>query len=226
MKNQLTNIFLNHYTKKTLCYLVGIMAALTPTIAVHGQGTIVFSGQVAPYGTNYYELGMLFQVIIPTRGTGLPNYDSMGIIPPNTYNNFPTNSTPCLAFSQLLSPDDYVAFSLTNGYSFGLISVQLADPNSPSYSQVSIMFEGFKTDGSTVTNTFVTPGNGANYLLSYQFTSVFASDLTSVSILSPRWAMDNLVFGNVVVPEPATGSLLAVGLLAFAVHRIRVWRRK
>ncbi len=58
-----------------------------------GQGTIAFNGQVSVYGTNYYEQGMWFHDVIPTFGTGSPNYDSMGIIQPHTVNNLVANST-------------------------------------------------------------------------------------------------------------------------------------
>jgi len=200
--------------------MILVFVSSTPT---QGQGTIIFSGQVSVYGTNYYEQGMLFQVIIPTPRSGLPSYDSMGIIRPNTYNNYATNGTPYLGFSQLLNQSDYVSFSLTNGYSFGLTSVQLGDPLAPSPSLVPIMFIGLLGNGSTVTNTFTTPGIGANSLLNYTYTSAFASGLTSVDILAPRWAMDNLVFGNVApVPEPGTTCLLVAGVLLGAWR----WRRR
>jgi hypothetical protein len=198
------------------------MASMTTAL---GQGTITFGGQVSVYGTNYSEQGMLFQVLIPSPGSGSPSYDSMGIIPPNTYNNYATNGTPYLAFSQLLNPSDFVIFSLTNGNTFGLTSVSLGDPLAPSPSLVPIMFIGNLANGSNVTNTFTTPGNGANSLLNYTFTSAFASGLTSVDILATRWAMDNLVFGNVSqVPEPGAASLITVSLLAFAAHIFKTRR--
>ena len=83
---------------------------------------------------------------------------------------------------------------------------------------VPISFIGYLAGGSTVTNTFTTPGNGATTFLNYSFTSDFASGLTSVDVLSTRWAMDNLVFS---VPEPSVGTLVFLGVLAFAAQKSR-----
>ena len=178
-------------------------------VASSGQGTVTFDAHSGFDGTNYSELGMQFRVVMPTGGL----YDDMGIGGPITGpSNVPYNSTPYMIFSRFYSPNDYVAFSLTGVSSFGLTSIQLADPNSPSYSLLPISFVGFKAGGITVTNTFTTPGSGADHLLNYTFTSDFASGLTTVDILAPRWAMDNLVF---TIPEPSAASLLAAGLLAF-----------
>lgn len=131
-----------------------------------------------------------------------------------------------MVFFQQLSPDNYISFNLTNGYSFGLTSVQLADPNSPSSSLEPIAFIGFLANGSSVTNTFTTPGGGATTFQNYTFTSAFASGLTSVDIFAPRWAMDNLVFGNVdPVPEPGVESLIAMGLLALIGRTVQARRK-
>src|ERR1039458_6226874 len=122
----------NILSKRMQCSVITIIA-LVGVFAAKGQGIIGFDNVHLPFGgTNYYELGMWFRVIIPTRGTGSPGYDGMVVEPASGYSNLPTNSTPYMVFFQQNSPDDYVAFSLTNGYSFGLTSVQLADPNSPS----------------------------------------------------------------------------------------------
>ena len=181
---------------------------------VPGQGTVAFDAHPYFNGTNYSELGITFSVIVPQASA----YDYMGIVPGSLYLNLPRNSTPFMIWFQQYNPYDYVAFSLANGSSFGLTSVQLADPNSPSLSAVPISFVGVLAGGSTVTNTFVTPGNNANSFLTYPFTSAFSSGLVSVDIFATRWAMDNLVF---TVPEPDTMSLLVIGLLAFAARKIK-----
>lgn len=192
---------------------IGAAILMNGVMTAPGQGTITFNADPYFSGTDYYEPGMWFHVTVPP---GSHSYDDMGIIPP-FYQGIPQSSTPFMLFYQQYNPQDYVVFSLTNGNTFGLTSVLLADPTSASTSPVSITFEGFRGDGSVVTNTFTTPGNGADHFLSYQFSPDFASGLGSVEIHSTRWAMDNLAFN---VPEPGVGSLLAVSLLAFAARKL------
>jgi hypothetical protein len=173
-----------------------------------GQGTVTFNSGVHFSGTDYDELGMWFSVIIPS-GSG---HDDMGIYSPG-YANLPQNTSPFMLFYQQYNPVDYVAINLTNGSAFGLTSVQLADPTSPSLSPVSISFIGHLASGGSVTNTFATPGNGATAFQTYQFGPSFASGLSTVDILAPRWAMDNLAFN---VPEPDPTALVGSGLLVLA----------
>lgn len=194
---------------------LGILPASLMTL--HGQGTVVFNGAASFSGTDYYESGMWFHTVIPP---GEVNHDGMAGLPAILGpSNVPMNPTPYMIFLRQNSPGDYVSLSLTSGDLFGLTSIQLADPNSPSLSPVSISFIGHLSGGSTVTNTFTTPGNGATTFATYTFNADFAPGLTSVDILAPRWAMDNLVF---VVPEPTVGSLTLLGLLAFAARRIQL----
>ena len=186
-------------------------------VSVLGQGVITFSGASGFAGTNYDELGMGFQVIIPLGTSG---HDDMGIT--LGAGNTPRNGTAFMGWARLHNPSDFVELSLNNGNTFGLTSVDLADPNSPSLSPVPISFIGYLAGGSFVTNTFTTPGGGATTFAAYTFNSDFTSGLTSVDILAPRWAMDNLVFS---VPEPGVGSLITVGLLAFAARKSQTSRK-
>jgi len=185
-----------------------LCGALSFGAAALGQGTITFNTSAGLSSTYYEELGMWFQVVVPLGTSG---YDDIGIVPGNLYHNLPTTSTPFMFFLRQNNPFDYVALSMTNGSMFGLTSVQLADPNSPSPSPVSISFVGHLASGLAITNTFTTPGNGATTFATYAFNSDFTSGLTSVDILAPRWAMDDLTF---TVPEPGIGSLSLLGLLA------------
>lgn len=180
-----------------------------------GQGTVTFNSHPYFANTNYVELGMRFQVVVPA---GASSYDVMGIVPGNFYINLPANDSAFMYFLRQNNPYDDVSLCLTNGSLFGLSSVWLADPTSPSPSPVSISFVGCLFGGSTVTNTFATPGNGATTFASYMFDSAFASGLSRVDILAPRWATDNLVFS---VPEPSAVALMILGVLALALRRRR-----
>ena len=98
----------------------------------------------------------------------------------------------------------------SNGAPIGLVSVDLADPVAPSLTPVSITFNGFRADGSMLSQTFTTPGSGSSFQ-TYYFDSDFASGVVRLEVPSPAWAMDNLVF---TVPEPGVGGLVLLGLLA------------
>ena len=194
----------SHIANLNLWCLITVISLAVNALTASGQGTITFDAHANLSTINYIEQGVQLSLVMPTPG----NHDGMGISPAITYPwNTPYNSTPYMLFFQQFSPDDYVNFSLTSGGTFGLASVQLADPNSPSLSPVAILFKGYKSGGVTVTQTFTTPGNGATTFQNYMFNSTFSSGLTSVDILATRWAMDNLV----VVPEPSTLGLLSLG---------------
>jgi hypothetical protein len=195
--------------------LIAVTIALASVLTSNGQGTITFNGAALFSGTDYLESGMWFHTVIPL---GEVNHDGMAGVPaifgPS---NVPENPTPYMIFLRQYSPGDYVSLGLTNGSLFGLTSVDLADPISPSLSPVPISFIGHLAGGSTVTNTFTTPGNGATTFEAYTFNPEFASQVfTHVDIFAPKWAMDNLVF---VIPEPSAASLLVLGLLAVVFRK-------
>lgn len=136
--------------------------------------------------------------------------------------NTARNGTPFMAWFRQYSPYNYVLLSLTNVGAFGLARVDIADPLAPSYTNLPISFIGYRIDGSTVTNTFLTPGGGANSFVTYQFSPEFESALLSVRIEAARWAMDNLVW----VPEPGSYAVVWLGLLAFTIRRFKRRRRR
>lgn len=208
-----------HLEKSLTRGTVALWIALAGNSAVLGQGTITFNGPPYWAGTDYYEQGVGFHVVLPGSGAG---YDDMGIAPNGVGGTYSQDGTPYMVFHQQLNPFDFVSFSPSNGSIFGLTSVQLADPNSPSLSPVAISFVGHLVGGLTVTNIFTTPGNGADHLLNYQFTSQLAWRLQAVDILAPRWAMDNLVFS---IPEPSALAVVGLGGLAVAVRQLSRRRR-
>jgi hypothetical protein len=190
---------------------------LIACIAALGQGTLTFNGNPWWSGTDYTEQGVGFHVVLPGGGS---SYDNMGIAPNGVGGTYSQDGTAFMVFHQQLNPSDYVSFSLTDSSLFDLTSIQLADPDSPSASAVSISFIGYLPGGSTVTESFMTPGNGATTFANYSFNSDFTG-LTKVDVLGQKWAMDNLTF---TVPEPSPAILTVFGL-GFAFF-YRKWRGK
>jgi hypothetical protein len=203
--------------------MVTTLLAIVSTAGLRAQGTITFNDPWADDGLgtfslNYYS-GISFR-IGPYPPPQPPFFDDVMIVGAKGPSGYPHNGTPYIAFVNTYGTPQYVAFALTNaasrGQSFtngapiGLISVDLADPETPSPTQVSITFNGFKADGAMVSQTFITPGGGATTFQTYSFGPDFASGLVRVEIPSLAWAMDNIRF----VPEPGVGSLLLLGLLA------------
>lgn len=208
---------LNWIPSRFASAMMGVV--LTASIlSVPAQGTITFING----GTtqNYYEGGMGFHVVAPTNQ---PLMLEVMVLIRAGISSHPTNGTPHMEFDRsYLTQSNYVVFSLTSGSLFGLTSVDLADTFAPSSTPVSITFNGILADNSVVTTTFTTAGGGSATFQNFLFGAAFASGLVRVEIPSAVWAMDNLVFGNVTpVPEPGTVSLIAVGLLAFAMRRIK-----
>jgi hypothetical protein len=191
-----------------------VLSATLASTTIKGQGTINFDAHPNWIGTYYVESEMTFQLFVPQGASS----DYMGIVPPFTYQGVPQNNTSFMWWFRQNNPYNYVSLSLTDGSLFGLASVDLADPVSPSLSPVAISFIGHLAGGSTMTNTFTTPGNGATTFEAYTFNPEFASQVfTHVDIFAPKWAMDNLVF---TVPEPSLFALFGLGALALVGRRL------
>jgi hypothetical protein len=107
---------------------------------------------------------------------------------------------------------------------FGLYSVDLAEFSRLYAFPVTIQFFGYKADGSIVTANFSTDGviDGTGPLADFQ-TFYFGpefTDLTKFEVPGHGYALDNLIYYN-VVPEPSSGALLVLGLAIFLAWKIR-----
>ena len=208
---------------KLLAAIVLSLIGVTPT---QGQGTITldypwFENGISGPSLFYDANGMSFRIGPYPPAQPHDNMARVGVGTPS----HPNNGTPHMEFANTLGTFQFVVFARTNaaslgqsflnGAPFGLVSVDLADPVAPSLSPVSITFNGFRADGSMVSQTFITPGSGSSFQ-TYLFGVDFVSGLTRVEMPSSSWAMDNLVF----VPEPGTYALLGLGLL-FLGWRLR-----
>jgi hypothetical protein len=179
----------------------------------HGQGTINFDSPWVFSGISYYttysdQSGVNFDVINAFPGANLAKVGA-------TLEGHPGNATPHLEFMNSIGGSRYVTLSYSAS-PFGLVSVDLADPVAPSLSPVSIVFNGFRADGSMITQTFTVGGGGSSSFANFQFSMDFASDLVRVEIPSSAWAMDNLAYN---VPEPGTAGLFLLGLAALLFRR-------
>ncbi len=112
------------------------------------------------------------------------------------------------------------------GGAFDLVSIDLAD-----YyyylSPLSLTFTGTPVAGGSVFQTFSIPGSRVSQTwATYAFGSAF-DNVTSVAWQSslPYHEFDNITIGG-VVPEPATVSLLATGLVGMAGARLRRRRKQ
>lgn len=211
---------------KTLRVITQILVLLFLAcgVRVFGQGTVTFDHPWATGGIGgaslYYDRSGFSVRVDPYPPAPHDTLARIGALPPLGY---PQNGTPYVAFINTLGIPEYVVLAWTNaaslgssflnGAPFGLASVDLADPMAPSLSPASITFNGYKDGGLLVSQTFTVGGGGSSSFQTVTFGPDFARGLLRVEIPSPRWAMDNLVW----VPEPAAGSLLALGLLALAL---------
>jgi hypothetical protein len=105
------------------------------------------------------------------------------------------------------------------------MAVDLTEYSTVVPGSVTVPFIGYRPDGSTVTNSFTTPGYSGTGPLTFQtyyFGPEFSGGLSHVVIPTPAWSLDNLVVFGTQVPEPgAFGLLLLSGVLWRVLHRRR-----
>jgi len=190
-----------------LVWLGTVLGAVCPA-CVHAQGTLTFNWPWIDNGVAWPgiwpESGLVLKVIPQPPLTR----DAMGHVGAWTP-GYPTNGTPKLIFVRYESETDYVMIARTNDLPFGLVCVDLADPVAPSQEPIDITFNGFKSGGVMVSQTFTVGGGGSSSFQTFYFRSEFAHGLIRVEIPSARWAMDNLVW----VPEPRVGVIWILGIL-------------
>jgi hypothetical protein len=131
---------------------------------------------------------------------------------------FPENGGAYL----LIDPVATLAFSSYFGSHFNLVSVDLAEWSVVEPSPATVSFNGIKADGSVVATSFTTDGviDGTGPLPDFQ-TFYFDSQFRDlIRVESPSWgyAIDNVRTTN-LIPEPASGVLLVLGLLGISLSR-------
>jgi hypothetical protein len=133
----------------------------------------------------------------------------------------PIAGLPYNGTSYLQGVGDSVQFSFTDGSAFNLDSVDLAEYSTGFPNPLTVRFVGYFADGSTVAVNLTTDGviDGTGPLADFQTFRFQGFDgVTRVEIPTSRWSLDNLV---VAIPEPASGTLLALGGLALWCLRRR-----
>ena len=192
--------------------------------ATHAQGTfnrtIRFEGPpVVPPGTgiaitNYYEDSMTFTPI---------DYGEQFSRSGGGVSFFPENGSAYILQSAIYS----LSGSRGQVSRFGLYSVDLAEFSTLYPFPAVVQFVGYRSDGGIVTTEFTTDGiiDGTGPLTDFQtfyFGAEF-SNLVRFDAPSHTYALDNLVFFD-VIPELGTWALLiAGGALLWLLRRRKHW---
>ena len=164
---------------------------------------------------HYFEQDVWFQAIGPLP-SGPPYYlDRAG----GGVAHFPENGSAYL----LTGLGGSLALFNPWDRPFGVVSVDLAEFSTLYAEPLTVGFVGYRADGSSFTQEFVTDGiiDGTGPLPDFQtfyFDSRFAN-VVRVEVPSYGWALDNMVFSS--VPEPSSFALLAVGAAMGLVFRRR-----
>lgn len=184
--------------------------ALSACAQARFNRTITFDGYpLVPPGqdigyTYYWEDGMIFTPISPGEQFGRAGGGREG---------FPHDGTAYV----LQGAFDTFSGHRDGGTRFGLFSADLAEFSILYDVPKTVQFIGYRPDGSTVTTEFTTDGiiDGTGPLADFEtfyFDEQFA-DLVRFEVPSHGYALDNLVYFN-VIPEPSAPALvlLAVGI--------------
>jgi hypothetical protein len=210
-------------SKPPQSFMARIFAVLCATAVVsYGQEPVRITFDAPPpqppgtarFIQEYYESGMLFRPVgSPDSGNGFVRVGS------NPVPGRPDNGSGYFQAAQ----GDSLAFSFVNDSVFDLRSVDLAEYSAVVPDAVTVLFFGYRQDGSRVETYFTTDGiiDGIGPMADFQ-TFYFGpefSGLTRVEIPTHGWSLDNLV---VTIPEPSTNFLLAAGALTlWSLHRRR-----
>ena len=179
-------------------------------VGVANSTIINFDNASLPGGnkliTNYTESGMSFD--------GSVGHNDM------SSDMWPQNGSAFLSFHYGAN----IVISSVNGDKFDLLQVDLSEYSTVVGSATTVLFEGVKSDGSLITQSFTTDGIIGPNVIDFG-TFIFSEgfqNLVSVNLASPpAFALDNLVFTPSPVPEPATMFLFGTGLAGFIGQRIR-----
>jgi hypothetical protein len=191
-----------------------------------GQGTlqITFDGppvQASGTGrlvTNYVESRMFFtqRCANGTNVSPITQFTRNG----GGISGYPDDGT---AFLQAGGLAHWLVCQFTNGSVFNFLSVDLAEYSTVFQSPLTVHFDGYRPDGSTVALDQTTDGiiDGTGPLADFQtfyFQGFTGLSRLEISSAGAGFSLDNLVVG---VPEPATTSLLGVGAVS-----VLAWRSK